>query len=439
MTLPTKSEIAAWARKWAVAIVLVVIFFLFDRGPAMMDESWFGPKVLKELTDAQSVYRHLVTFSPLERPVSFVSVVSLSKKQLPPSAYQDACVARQYFSELLPRIAALLPKVIVLDLAFPKGGCVANPKATQNLAKAVHQAAARSSVVLGLSSQTVAEAIRSHDLSEERANLLHLQSNELIAFAHEDLGSTSGLDVKEGLIRVNEDPRKIPLNWLLRPEKNGEIQGESRLRRTLALDAALAYQDSSFLREVSQRTVHPLAVFAEPTEFLTVPADCVMNANNGAFDWNGSHCRVFGTRPNPTADMTASLGKLLRPIVIVGWIDDDKDFHKTPVGEIAGVYMQANFIESLTSERVLNPFPFSGQLFLSLIFFGVIDFQFWKFEVKKAAYWVIGSSLTLLILSYIAVHNFGYYIDLWPPSIAVVTLRSIQELLKGRTDKLATA
>jgi hypothetical protein len=433
MHRPSLTGIRAIVRKAAVALIFFVLFFALDRGPEMLGEPWIGSGPLKKLTDAQFFYQKLVTFTPFSNAVQFASVISLRQPDLPPSSFENACVVRQYLSELLPRVAALAPRVIAIDLAFVKGGCDGPSASTEHLAKAIHDAASVSKVVLGLASLTVDEARQTGDITDWQVHALGLRPNELLLDEHEDFVTEGrGNGVRSGLLRLNADLRKIPLGWLTRGMRGtgGAIDSKPESRRSLSFEAAIADNDSAYLRTIDDWDFHPFSVLEKREEFVDVPAICVMQADNSAFEWNASDCAYrVGTRTSSAPSMASAIKDLLRPVVLIGWADDPKDIHNTPAGELPGVFLQANFVEALSAPHLLKPVNLWLQIGFSICWFALIEYRFWKGgQSRQVAVHCIVISLIFILLCYVAVHNIGYYLDLWPPSAAVVALRILQDL-----------
>ncbi|HKD09425.1 MAG TPA: CHASE2 domain-containing protein [Bryobacteraceae bacterium] len=435
MRPPSAAEIKSTVRRAAVALFFFVLFFAFDRGPEMLDEPGGGSEPLKKLLDAQFFYQKLVTFTPFANPVEFASVISLRQPDLPSSAFENACVAREYLAELLPRVAALAPRVIALDLAFVKGGCDLPSVSTADLADAVRRAALTSKIVVGLASLTVDEARQTDNLTAAQARMLGLHSNELLLYEHEDFtAGTSDNRIRSGLLRLNADLRKVPLGWPVREVHGnaGTIDPKPKILRSLSFEAALANNDSAYLRTIDDWDFHPLSVQQKREEFVDVPAICVMQAENAGFDWNGSDCAYrVGTRPAGSPSMANAIKDLLRPVVLIGWTDDPKDIHNTPAGELPGVFLQANFVEALSAPHLLKSVSPWLQIAVSLFWFALIEYQFWKDgSGRHVTVCCITVSVFFLIVCYVAVHNFGYYLDLWPPSALAIGLRIIQDWAK---------
>src|SRR4029077_17083367 len=109
-----------------------------------------------------------------------------------------------------------------------------------------------------------------------------------------------------------------------------------------------------------------------------------------------------------------------------------------PVGSPAGVFVQANYIESLLDSRYLHVIPTWVQLLLSAVWFGCIELSFliYKESIEKAlagaiAVFIVGAFL----FYYVAVVNLGFYLALLPPSLVAILLRCWYQWSERKDDE----
>ncbi len=430
-----KRSIGAAALRISTSLAIMLLFFAMDRGPELLPEFASRSSLAGWLATAGTFAQRLVTFTPFPKDVRFVSVVTLSKESVPEGALQNACLLRQHIAQLLLRLIDFPVRVVVLDFAFEKTGCPESDPGSQSLRQAVRALTARSKVVVGIPSATTEEAEVMQVLTPEQISYYKLGPNELIVEDYFHLDGAGPDSLLEGLLQVNEDRRRVPLGWLARRFKDRELARDPEVVRSLSIQAAWAYQDSPWIRTVSGWDFHPITVLQQRIQFAEIPSVCLAEWTNPNFNWNGDICQHrVGPRSDAQSSETALRG-LMAPIVVIGRVDDERDLHEAFPKLIPGVFLQANYIESLLGTHTLfKPISLPVQLLLSLIWFAPIEWLLWKRELKWALYVAIASSLLVICVSYFAVNNLGYYLTLWPPSLVAIVLRIIQEWMR---DKLA--
>ena len=118
---------------------------------------------------------------------------------------QNVCLGREYMADVLRALALHNPSVIVIDKFYGAGTCASAPASTEDLIRAV--GALKVPVVIG----------------ESARGLEHKIANSCLV-------RTSQLDFKapnatHGLTRINSEPERLPLRWLIlpsEPERAGE-------------------------------------------------------------------------------------------------------------------------------------------------------------------------------------------------------------------------
>jgi hypothetical protein len=129
--------------------------------------------------------------------------------------------------------------------------------------------------------------------------------------------------------------------------------------------------------------------------------------------------------------------KLNGKIVLLGWEDNPGDIFITPAGRLPGVFLQANFIESLLDSRYLRVPSTRWQIGLSAFWFLFIELSFviYRDATEKAlAGAIIVFIVGAFLFYYIAVVNLGFYLALLPPSFVAVLLRCWYKLSEHKQD-----
>ena len=114
-----------------------------------------------------------------------------------------------------------------------------------------------------------------------------------------------------------------------------------------------------------------------------------------------------------------------------------RDYHETFLGALPGYVLHANYIESLLDGRYLKPVVHLA--YYKLFWFVAIELllHFVRPLWKALLYAIVGSSL-LAVLIYLAVFQFGYYLDLLPFGVIVIVIgwsrRRLALLPRWRSD-----
>ena len=199
-----------------------------------------------------------------------------------------------------------------------------------------------------------------------------------------------------GNVNLPVDERLIPLVT--------EMEGDDPCQQSLALSAATAYESAIDRqpRTVEKAIVHQAL---KDHEFVF-----------GSFIKEDDFQRISAK------DLAEKNGTALRAcrgrIVLIGgkWHSDlgNGDFvdrHNTPVGDMQGMYLHANYIEGLLDDRDQLEVPIWFGLLFDLVVGGALYYSFHK--AKKMAYKlvVMGLFFIPLFASYIVFANLNRYLD----------------------------
>jgi CHASE2 domain-containing sensor protein len=359
----------------------------------------------------------------------YTALVALNQAAFP-GAITEACRQREIIATLLPRLVEQGPQIIAIDLAFLPDSCPPDPHQswTPQLKAALAAASARVPIVLGQSARDLQEVPE-----EQRRNLTaqNFNPNGLLLNAVMEVPGAAG--IRYGLMRTNADFRRVPLEWPAY-EMSGAQVNYLEMRPSLSLAAARLARSgfpagSAAIDDFVNRTTHPYTTLLAEEDFIRVPAADLLCGTSFA----GSSCA--------TPDAARQARERLRgKIAVVAWQDDARDVHATPVGNLPGALLHANFIESLLDNRLFHPLSFRWQAGLSLLWFALIEWPFhiWPQAVPRAFLAALGSlGVFAFVIYYVVVINTGWYLALLPPSVVALMLRSWYQWSQNRPHKAA--
>jgi hypothetical protein len=395
-------------------LVIAVPFFLENAG----ELPGFLSLRLRDKIQTIGEWYQRWSYGPRTQQARYTAVVTLNTHDFP--VLSEACRQRALVSRLVPILVQAGAGEVVLDLAFTRTICQDNKNehATADLEAVLEKTSTEVPIVLGQASQSVARLTD----EEQKKRLLAqgLQADDLVAKPLIELPlHDRRYQISTGLICMNLDPRKVPLSW------NAYVD-DGRLSRlpsgdTLSYTAAWVYRSSfpdgtNELEAMKEASRHPLTSLLPTSKFIRVKASALMCKDPS----NSSFQPCIGGPP-------VNAGRQLRgKIVVLGWEDNDRDLVETPVGIVAGVFVQANYIESLLDSRCLRVISMSLQVLLSALWFGFIELSFLihRESVEKAlAGAVLVFIVGALLFYYVAVVNFGFYLALLPPSFLAILAR----------------
>lgn len=369
------------------------------------------------LEAAGSAYQRWAA-GPRPSEARYTAVVTLNERDFP--LLDDACRQRIAVANLIPRIVQAGAGELVLDLAFTRTMCPESEdkRATPLLRSALLDAAAQIPLVVGEAERTLGELEPTVADSLRRQGM---KQDELLLRPTIDLPLRDpAYQISVGLFRLNEDFRRVPLSWSSFGEQDGKLSGPE-VNPTLAFQAALGYRQpfpdgEKVLTTLYEEGRHPLTNLLPEDKFIHLEAAEL-------------ECRGESTGQSAPCNAAISRDarrKLNGKVVLLGWEDNPKDLWTTAAGQLPGVFLQANFVESLLDSRYLRVLSARWQIGLSVVWFAAIEACFlinedaiWKALVLAIIVFIVGAFL----FYYIAVVNLGFYLALLPPSFVAVLLR----------------
>jgi CHASE2 domain-containing sensor protein len=356
------------------------------------------------------LYQRLVWAGPRQPAARVTAIIEIDAERDPDViGLFNLCRQREFVARLLRGIADASPAVIVVDKYFRRDACREDDPATADLRAALDEVSRTTPVVVG------------RRVAVEAAGAPLLPSL---------VRPREGRRLAEGIVNVDPDSRRLPLQWLVRlPAEEGGERAE--WRPTLALAAAEAHhrdlrQSSPRLARLIDRHAHPYISFLRTDQLVRVAAGGVACREAAG---PGPPC----VRRTPAADLEALRGR----IVIVGERSRDLDEHRSVVGPVPGYVLQANYVEALLDERYFEPAPWLDYA-LGLLIFAALELvlvvfhrSFWRVVAGMVA--VVTGTVLLL---YLLVVHVGWYVN--PVTVSVLALViHLSHLLFDRARRLA--
>jgi hypothetical protein len=338
-------------------------------------------------------------------------------------------------ARLIQKLQDAGPSLIVIDKYFSPESCP-NPEDTGNQMLGLAISSSTIPIVLGLHTLDADQLKLRGALSRSEED--NLKVAPLVVSPTLQFANPSGL-VSYGLIRLNHDNRKIPLEWraylsrseLAAPEHHTAVL--PTLSRVAAEQADPNLSSDGKFKYLISKAAHPYTGFLSEEEIPTFSALDLVCGPQFPRDSDWESCELSGYK-NQT---------IRNHIVIIGNSTDDQDINASVIGLVPGVVLQANYIESLLDDRYLKPVSLLGNIIINLSAAFVIGFLFLSTSSQKhgllsperVAVASLILSLLLWVLSYLIVLHLGYYLAIWFPGLYVLALWAHTRLHKIEEDK----
>ena len=303
---------------------------------------------------------------------------------------------RSYLAKLIKALDSANPQVIAIDFQLRSPTVDGNPREhpdyqceTQDFLSTVKDVASRRSVILP-------------------ASIGPGYILESSIYTGYDFGPNSS--ILTGYIELPYDLRNLPLALALK-NRPGKLDSFSGATVRAIGDKAIAHLE----RGEGERL--PFGSYFDRTSFDHVLAADVLKGNRVAKDivkykiaLVGATWHQFAYNRGPLADA----------------------FH-SPMGEIPGVYVHANFIESVLKDRVYYPLPRAAEvaievtLVLALAVVFALPIGGWN-----KCFSVCGSCVLLLVVAYLSFQNLGLFFDFFIPVLMVATHAVFDEVREWR-------
>jgi CHASE2 domain len=337
-------------------------------------------------------------------PTPTVAIVYIDPKTEPAEILTNTCAARVFLSRLVEDLNTLHANVIVIDKYYSNTSCTEEEKN-----KIFLDAMDKSALPIVVGQPT-------HALADPSKTGGCLALSPRFEFAKK-------ANVHYGLTRINSDTLKLPLRWPVFQEsdKHGvaptQIPEDTGAGDSLALVAA-RQEDPNIEKDASVQKL--LAMHLHPfTTFLDLPNTNAMTVLCSAEAVpRDAYGRPFGTACNGMVQPINNLDKnnlqLNGKIVVIGDKADENDMQPFPGAEKPGIWLQANYIQSLLDHRFLREVPLGLTLICLVLFIFVVYGLFWYLEKPERALLTSLIVLAVLIMVSLAILvSTSYFTPLW--------------------------
>jgi CHASE2 domain-containing sensor protein/cellulose biosynthesis protein BcsQ len=364
-------------------------------------------------------YKLMLMFPSSRVPKAhFVSLVTFRPGREPDEIFGNVCRKRLYLASVVKELEYARPSAIVIDEWFPPTSCPENDPGTKMLTEVL--SASRVPIILGQQTydQNDPELENNPAMSQQlKANL-----NEACLILAPTLKlNTEQSNITYGLARLDSAVDRIPLSWRAYPSQVG-----SQTRPILSLGMALAAAKTinsqiatdARIRDLVDNERHPYTSFLESSQIPSFPASHFLPQAKAEQGVGQTSVR------NEQKDYQALAGQA----VVIG--DEARnDMHSSPIGDVPGVVLQANYLEAILDNRYFVPLPAYFDLFIILFTIFAVERLFvFSFSPLRGLIYGIGfAAVVLLSLNIISV-SVGYLSFAWPFIPIVLITRYVSSL-----------
>jgi len=400
-----------WAQRlrhyWVIVPLVLIMFLLAIPELDNMGYVPWGsnPCDLQEASQggfSGKLYGPITRWALRFTPTPAVAIIYIDPKTEPAEILTNTCAARVFLSRLVQDLNNLHPNVIVIDKFYSNAYCTEEAK-NKIFLDAMDKSAIP--VVVGQPTHALADTSKGGCLALSPRLEFDKKAN-----------------VHYGLTRLNSDTLKLPLRWPIFQESDKpgvaptQLPEDTGVGDSLALVAA-RQQDPNIEKDASVQKL--LAMHLHPyTTFLDLPNINAMTVLCSAEAVpSDAYGQPFGAACNGMVQPLNNLDKnnlqLNGKIVVIG-DRVDEDMQPFPGGEKPGVWLHANYIQSLLDHRFLREIPLGVTLICLLLFIFVVYGLFWYLEKPERALLACLAILAVLIvLSLGILVSTSYFTPLW--------------------------
>jgi hypothetical protein len=335
-------------------------------------------------------------------PTPSVAIIYIDPKTEPAEILTNTCASRVFLSRLIQDLNTLRANVIVIDKFYASANCTEEPK---------------NKIFLDTMDKTVVPVV----VGQPTHALDDTSKGGCLALSPK-FEFDKKANVHYGLTRLNSDTLKLPLRWPIFQESTKPGAPPTQLPEntgagdSLALVAA-TQQDPNLQKDASVQKL--LSMHLHPyTTFLDLPHTNAMavlcSAEAVPRDANG---QPLGTACNgmihPIDNLDNNNLQLNGKIVVIG-DKVDSDMQPFPGGDKPGVWLHANYIQSLLDHRFLREVPLGITLVCLLLFIFVVYCLFWYWERPERALLAgLALVIVLIVVSLGILVTTSYFTPLW--------------------------
>lgn len=310
-----------------------------------------------------------------------VTIVPLRGDTEPASVLNDVCEQRWYVAKLVQRLGEDRAKMIVIDKFFGPGSCSKCDPNTMSLVSEIQKSPIPVVVAVATQPSKLDPQHKCLILSPslEFGQKSKTPKNSCDQLTENATGERSDKPPAAilSLSRLNEDPRKVPLSWYVYASDSATDNQEpsDRIHETLPYQAAILYDpgllDEPRLKRMRDNGEHPFTGFIDP--------DSVSHIDALNYLCSGPDKAEMESRYSPLkcADHLKMNAKVADQIVIIGEDTPGRDRHDLFGKDVPGVYLQANYIESLLAHDYLRPVGAKWDIAMLVVWVALLYLLFW--------------------------------------------------------------
>ena len=433
------SKVVLWLGSMTALIALILIGeATADRASDRASESFL-------VNTADFLYPYLI--GAPEPPANYVTVLLIDADSLTSvltptemSSVLPGCRNRLFLSQLLDRLQAFGPSVIVLDMWFDPNLCPDAQEQSKQLWLTMDATSRKIPIVSGIGVYSLGDAVteRAADLAKARQRGAHLKPTEVVSKEKINLGPIGGGRITEGVVMGDADNRKIPLSWPVY-DSFEMIGAPSEPRRidSLSIAAARAFDPHHWVLErvgaldtvgapVISTSSFPYTNFQQVENLPIIRAENVICATDSRTSFSPDCKSILAI----SSDLHA---QLVGRIAFVGYVNA-KDTHKSPIGEVAGVILQANYAESILKNRVYLRLGIFYQILVGVLWFGTLVAI--PLVIERPQWIVFLVQVSAIVLSVFLLRSAISHFRIYPPFLLAMMLSGVILLATLKPEKV---
>jgi hypothetical protein len=409
---------------WLLALLFVAIYFEM---PHTRRADVSKCKLVEEENSdvSENTYAKLTSVGYRDLRSRRVTMVALKRGIDPAKALDSRCQQRGYEARLVHRLSDGGAAVIVLDKFFDPDSCDRDDPGTVALLNAIQT-----------SPRPVVVAVATHAPKEDPKGSCLILNSSL------DFGNKLDAEGKPtdkpaailSLSRLNKNPLKIPVNWYVYkddPSFDAHHDPDKTLVETLSYQAAVladhGLKNEDRLNRLREADRHPFAPFIDPDSFSQLDAVDYLCSSPERAQIETSYKINCAEHPKVDTDLGGR-------VVVIGEDSPGLDVHKLFEKNVSGVYLQANYIESLLEGNYLKALGTGWDITIFVVWLAVLYLLYWFIQPELS----LVVSLLIGALGWYAIRQLvlmkGLYPEVWVQELSLIAL--ILKYIDARGHKL---
>lgn len=320
------------------------------------------------------LYQPLITAGPRELKQSYTALIEIDREN--DDVYKSKTTVgpcgnmgeREAMKRLLERVDVEKPAVIVIDKYYLRDSCPPDEQdqGTKNLTQTIQKISLHTPIVVGVLAE----------LPEENAG------TNTFPILKPSLFPDSESKPLQGIVNINKDNRRLPIQW--------EISGKKDKYPTISWVAIEAYYEMQQqdlynnlprLERLYRKNINPYISFISELHLKGIQAGELLNQDSNL-------------------DLSSLRGK----VVVIGVKDKYIDIHHSPIGEVPGYKLHANYIEAVLDQRYYEPCELASYILGFLIFvlihyFVLVEETRWKQIAGVVGVFIISCGLIYMVVA----------------------------------------